>query len=234
MNMNKSRVKYNPEAKNFELILRAPDGSGISEVYALWQDYDYKIVSNLDSRAIYHKKRSKIEKYYRNEEAVLLFFEEVQKSYEAGTIPLDRYIPGIKEPFGPKLMCEAFNRALNTFGYFVITEQSDFLAYHILRTYSKGDIGGGYGHKDYFKFMKEFNENLKTEEMMNTYLDLYQEDLEIIHSSVKRFYYVQQVLDPGGRDENGNYHMAVYTEPLAFFFARPKLAIHNRPVRYLD
>lgn len=231
--MNKSHVKYDPKAKNFRLILRAPDGSGISEVYALWQDFGYKIVSNLDSRSIFKKKSTKIEKLNFNEEAALNFLKEVKKSYEEGNIPLDRYIPEIKEPFGPKRMCDAYNRALNTFGYFVITEQSDFLAYHILRTYIKGDIMGGYEHKDYFKFMKEFKENLKTEDMINTYLDLYDEDLEIIHSSVKRCYYVKQLVNPDGYDENGNYHMAVYTEPLAFFFARPKLNIHNRPVRYL-
>lgn len=50
--MKTRTVKYHPEKKNFELILNAPDGAGMSEVYALWQDdedygqYSYKTTGN--------------------------------------------------------------------------------------------------------------------------------------------------------------------------------------------
>lgn len=229
--MSNKTVRFNPEGKNLELILRAPDGSGMSEIYALWQDFDYRIVSNLDSIAIYGFSSLKIASRYKDEQAVLSFFEEVKKRFDDGKIPLNRHIPGIDEAFGPILMCEAYNRVLNTFGYFMVTEKLDFLGYHILRTYSKGELLNGI--TDFNILMEyKFEENLKDEEMINAYLDIYHKELQITYASRKRCYVVREVIAPS-YFSNKKCINAVYSEPLMFVFARPKLDLNNRAARHI-
>jgi hypothetical protein len=223
--MKTRKVKYHPEKKNFELLLKAPDGSGMSEVYALWQDdEDYAIVSNLDSNAIYGRSYKKVEMRYKDETAVLSFLEDVQQSYDAGKIPLDRYIPGVTEPFGPKIMCEAYNQALNTFGYFMLTEKTDFLAYHILRIYSKGDLKNGFSSSLGYKTLSDLEKHVLTEEMMNTYLDNYDEALEVRYLAERRCYFVCYLIptDPPERAWCKNFD---YSEPVMIIFDRPRVRL---------
>jgi hypothetical protein len=231
--MKTRTVKYHPEKKNFELILNAPDGSGMSEVYALWQDdEDYAIVSNLDSNAIYGRSYKKVEMRYKDETAVLSFLEDVQKSFDAGKIPLDRYIPDVTEPFGPKLMCEAYNLALNTFGYFMLTEKTDFLAYHLVRIYSKGDLSGGASDRIGYQTLEALEKHLLTEEMMDAYLDIYHKDLEISYFQKRRCYFLCELL-PVGPPEDGEYCYYEYSKPLMIIFARPKRPMHKRQTWYI-
>lgn len=223
--MKTRKVNYHPEKKNYELIFTAPDGSGMSEVYALWQDdEDYAIVSNLDSNAIYGRSYKKIASSYKDETAVLSFFEEVQKSFDEGKIPLDRYIPGATEPFGPQYMCAAYNLALNTFGYFILTEKAHFLAYHILNIYSKGDLKNGFTSSLGYNTLCDLEKHVLTEEMMDIYLDNYDKTLEIRYLAKRRCYFVCYLIptDPPERAWCKNFD---YSEPVMIIFDRPRVRL---------